>query len=48
MTFFPLTIQTGYAPTGELTQTTDGAIVGVALYGGSIGGGTVYALELGR
>jgi len=46
---FPMTIQTGYAPGGDLIQAEDGGIVGVALYGGASPalGGTVYALELG-
>ena len=49
LTSFPMTVQTGYAAGGDLTQTEDGGILGVALYGGASPdlGGTVYALELG-
>jgi len=49
LTSFPMTVQTGYAPGGDLIQTEDGSILGVALYGGANPdlGGTVYALELG-
>jgi uncharacterized repeat protein (TIGR03803 family) len=49
LTSFPMTVQTGYAPGGDLIQTEDGAVLGVALYGGASPdlGGTVYALELG-
>ncbi len=36
---------TGYYPYGTLVQGADGALYGTALYGGSIGGGTVFKLN---